>query len=46
MAVGDGRQEVYGAGDIAIVDPYHDAWVEGDEPVVFIDIAQFFDATA
>lgn len=46
MAFEDGGQEVYGAGDIGIVDPHHDAWVEGDEPVVFIDLAQFFEASA
>ncbi len=34
----DGRGEVYGAGDIGIIPSGHDAWVEGDEPVVAIDM--------
>lgn len=36
----DGSQEEFRAGDIGILEKGHDAWVEGDEPVVFIDLAE------
>jgi hypothetical protein len=35
-----GTQEEFGAGDIGVLEPGHDAWVEGDEPVVFIDLGE------
>ena len=28
------------AGDIGVLEPGHDAWVGGDEPVVFIDLSE------
>jgi quercetin dioxygenase-like cupin family protein len=37
----DGKTEIYGPGDVAIVSPHHDAWVVGDEPSVFIDLADW-----
>jgi hypothetical protein len=40
----DGPQEEFGAGDIAVLDPGHDAWVEGNQPVVFIDLAELIQA--
>ena len=34
----DGTSEMLTPGDIATIPPGHDAWVEGDERVVFIDV--------
>lgn len=39
----DGTQAEFGPGDIAIAEPHHDAWVEGDEAVVFIDLADLLE---
>jgi hypothetical protein len=39
VVMDDGTKREFGPGDIAIVPPGHDAWVVGDEPAVFIDIA-------
>lgn len=36
----DGTQEEFRAGDIGVLEPGHDAWVAGDEPVVFIDLGE------
>lgn len=36
----DGSQEEFRAGDIGVLEPGHDAWVEGDEAVVFIDLGE------
>ena len=33
----DGREFDCGPGDVALVPSGHDAWVVGDEPVVFVD---------
>jgi len=33
----DGTEQDVGPGGIAIVAPGHDAWVVGDEPVVYVD---------
>ena len=33
----DGSEEEFGPGDAGIIPPGHDAWVVGDETVVFID---------
>jgi quercetin dioxygenase-like cupin family protein len=33
----DGQQDTFGEGDLMIIPPGHDAWVEGDEPCVVID---------
>jgi quercetin dioxygenase-like cupin family protein len=38
VALDDGRQLDLRPGDIAVVPPGHDAWVEGDEPYVAIDM--------
>ena len=35
----DGSQEEFGAGDIWIIPPGHDAWVVGDEAVVALDFS-------
>ena len=34
----DGTEDEFGPGDVSAVPPGHDAWVVGEEPVVFIDI--------
>lgn len=36
---GDGPQDVetYGPGDVILIEPGHDAWVDGDEPCVVLD---------
>jgi len=35
----DGTEMEFGAGDVAIMQPGHDAWVVGDEPNVLIELA-------
>lgn len=35
----DGEQRTVRAGDLVEIPPGHDAWVEGDEPCVFIDVS-------
>jgi mannose-6-phosphate isomerase-like protein (cupin superfamily) len=37
MKMDDGTEIHWRAGDVGVVPPGHDAWVEGDEPFVFID---------
>ncbi len=39
VAMADGTEHRYGAGDAIAVEPPHDAWVEGDEVYVGIDVA-------
>jgi hypothetical protein len=39
----DGSQTVSKAGDVLMIPPGHDAWVEGDEPTVVIDFQGFAD---
>lgn len=34
----DGRTQEYGPGDLGMIPPGHDAWVDGDETVVAIEI--------
>ena len=34
----DGTEIEFGAGDVGVIAPGHDAWVVGNEPVVVIDI--------
>jgi quercetin dioxygenase-like cupin family protein len=34
----DGTEFEFGAGDVGVIAPGHDAWVVGNEPVVIIDI--------
>jgi quercetin dioxygenase-like cupin family protein len=36
----DGTEMEFGPGEIAIIDPGHDAWIVGDEPCSFIDLAE------
>lgn len=35
----DGTEDEFGAGDIWLIPPGHDAWVVGDEPVVALDFS-------
>ncbi len=35
----DGREYDFGPGDVHVVSAGHDAWVEGDEPCVALDVA-------
>jgi quercetin dioxygenase-like cupin family protein len=37
VAMDDGSEDEFGAGDTAIIPPGHNAWVIGNEPVVGID---------
>ena len=37
IAMDDGSQTEYSAGDVAVIPPGHDAWVVGDEACVFLD---------
>ena len=34
----DGTQETVSKGDVSVIPPGHDAWVEGDERAVFLDV--------
>ena len=36
----DGTEMEFQSGEIGIIDPGHDAWVVGDEPCIFIDLAE------
>jgi quercetin dioxygenase-like cupin family protein len=36
----DGTEMEFGPGDIGVIDPGHDAWIVGDEPCSFIDLAE------
>jgi len=38
IRMANGTEEEFGAGDVGVVPPGHDAWVVGNEPVVIIDI--------
>lgn len=33
----DGTEVTYGPGDVFVMEPGHDAWVEGDEPTIMFD---------
>ncbi|NUS73905.1 MAG: cupin domain-containing protein [Corynebacteriales bacterium] len=33
----DGSEVQYGPGDVFVIEPGHDAWVEGDEPCILLD---------
>ncbi len=33
----DGSEVTYGPGDVFVMEPGHDAWVDGDEPCVLVD---------
>ncbi|HLF69713.1 MAG TPA: cupin domain-containing protein [Actinomycetota bacterium] len=34
----DGQESHFGPGEIAVIPPGHDAWNDGDEPVVWLEI--------
>jgi quercetin dioxygenase-like cupin family protein len=42
VAYEDGTEAVFKAGDIAVLEPGHDAWVVGDEPVVYLSLGSLF----
>ena len=42
----DGTASEFGAGDIAVLQPGHDAWVVGDEPVIYYSLGGIFKAAA
>jgi quercetin dioxygenase-like cupin family protein len=33
----DGTEATMGPGDVVVIEPGHDAWVEGEEDCVFLD---------
>jgi hypothetical protein len=35
----DGSEEEFGPGDVSLIPPGHDAWVEGEDPVVVIELS-------
>jgi quercetin dioxygenase-like cupin family protein len=37
----DGTEAEFGPGDVAAIQPGHDAWVEGDEPCVSVDFGGY-----
>lgn len=37
VVMDDGAEQDLGPGDVAVIEPGHDAWVLGDEPCVFLD---------
>lgn len=39
VRMNDGEQQTVTAGQLVEIEPGHDAWVEGDEPCVFIDVS-------
>jgi quercetin dioxygenase-like cupin family protein len=43
VVMDDGEEMEFGAGDFAIMNPGHDAWVIGNEPCVVIDWQGFAD---
>ena len=34
----DGKEEVFGPGDVGSIPPGHDGWTIGNEPVVWLEI--------
>jgi uncharacterized cupin superfamily protein len=41
VAHSDGTEASIGPGDVALIEPGHDAWVEGDEPFVAVDFGGY-----
>jgi hypothetical protein len=41
VVMDDGTEGEAGPGDVAVIPPGHDAWIEGDEPCVFVDFSGF-----
>ncbi|MBI3911375.1 MAG: cupin domain-containing protein [Armatimonadetes bacterium] len=39
VVMDSGSEEEFGPGDVVAIHPGHDAWVVGNEPVVFLDFA-------
>ena len=39
IVMDDGTEAEFGAWDVALIPPGHDAWVVGNEPVVVLDIS-------
>jgi len=39
VVMNDGSEFEYGPGDVAIIQPGHDAWVVGDEPNVLLELS-------
>jgi hypothetical protein len=37
VVMDDGTEEIYAPGNLAVIPPGHDAWVEGDAPVVALE---------
>lgn len=42
VAYAGGTEAVFEAGDIAVIEPGHDAWVVGDEPAVYLSLGEVF----
>lgn len=38
VRMNDGRTQEYGPGDLGMIPAGHDAWVEGDDPVVALEV--------
>ena len=43
VVMDDGTEGEVGPGQVAAISPGHDAWIEGDEPCVFLDFGEFGD---
>ena len=43
VVMDDGQELEYGPGDICVIPPGHDAWVEGGEPAVILDWQGYVD---
>ncbi len=41
VAMTDGAEAEIGPGDVAVIEPHHDAWIVGDEPCVMVDFGGF-----
>lgn len=46
VAYQDGTEVGFGPGDIAVIQPGHDAWVVGDEPFVYFSLGPLFKRAA
>ena len=40
VVMDDGSEEEFGAGDIMMLPPGHDAWTVSEEPCVFVEFSQ------
>jgi uncharacterized cupin superfamily protein len=41
VAHDDGTEAEIGPGDVATIEPGHDAWIEGEEPFVSVDFGDY-----